>query len=406
MRSTASGRPILLLLVLTGAAIVVGQGIAGRGASVASPNPPGSLLVSAGPVGAGDGDPAMLAGIPTTRRARVVVDLEGHLDPGGPPFRDSGGPTVIERGQDVVILGDPVTVGATEWVRVYVIPYTSGAGPSDFFTWLPLMADGQAVLIDVPQVPCPAAPRGLDVLAQLDQLTRLRCQGSDGLSITGITWTERLPVWYGVVPAWMGGANEPNNGAFSIHSGEIQRELATGEVAHFLDVQLPDDLERPPLDFVIDLRAHFADTNSGRCERTDLNGLVPDEKAVDSRLWCASRLVAEQWTVTLGPERRPPDVLAPQLHRFQPFDACGGVGMPMLTFRMDPQKLDPIWLEAPGGGSVVPWFGPEFHAGFGPNLELRDGTGRVVARDGTPVNPDEDLFGHGICPTINGVYFN
>jgi hypothetical protein len=81
-----------------------------------------------------------------------------------------------------------------------------------------------------------------------------------------------------------------------------------------------------------------------------------------------------------------------------------------LVFRMDPTALDPVWLapaDQPGAEfRVIPNFDPTYKVVFDGALAIVDGTGRVVARDGTAVDPDGTLAGHFICPTGLVVYFN
>ena len=73
--------------------------------------------------------------------------------------------------------------------------------------------------------------------------------------------------------------------------------------------------------------------------------------------------------------------------------------MPRLTFRVDPSALDPVWLEASGyPAHVIPSFDPSFRAVYRPDLVVVDGQDQVVARDGQPLDPDGNLFGHPICP--------
>ena len=176
-----------------------------------------------------------------------------------------------------------------------------------------------------------------------------------------------------------------------------------------MDLQLPPGLERPPTGFEIDVTAHVADPLSATCVRAlGESPMVPEDDPTVGPLWCATRLVIEQWTPLLGPEDRPIDPGAPQLHRHAGASACAGVGMGPLVFHVDPTQLDPIWLEPVGapGVRIIPKFGPGFHVAFTPDLVVVDAGGQVVARNGTPVNPDGQLSGHAICPTTDGVYFD
>jgi hypothetical protein len=221
-----------------------------------------------------------------------------------------------------------------------------------------------------------------------------------------------LPTWYRIAPEWFGDQQVFDDSTMSIHEGQNQRFPDPGEPRRFLDVQLPPGLERPPLDFQIEIKVHAADELSDDCvRRTDATTLVPPDDPNDGHLWCATRLIVEQWTPLLGPEGRSIDVSAPQLHRHPDRGAnnvCAGVGMAPLTFHMDPTRLDPVWLEAEGAGGfqIIPDFDPGFHAVFSPDLLIVDEVGRLVARNGTPVDPDGELAGHFICPTGLVVYFD
>jgi hypothetical protein len=355
---------------------------------------------------AAGGDPSWVARMPAVRRTRALVDVDAHATPGG-PAQPIFGSTAIERGQDLAVLGDPTVVDGTPWLRVYVLPLTSGAGPDDFFTWIPATDGTHATIGEGTVVTCPDEAGDLASLAGLDPFSRLRCQGAASFTLRGRSWGGVLPVWYSTQPGWFGGPNGPGPLPFSLHAGAIQRERNAGEAARFLDVHVPPGLEPPPPDMTVEAVVHFADGEAATCARSDTNQMVPPEAGADSALWCATQLVVERWTPVLGPEDRPFDSSSPQLHRFQPFGFCGGVGMGPLVFHVAPSQLDPVWLErTTGGAPIVAWFGPQFRVAFAPDLVVLDGAGRVVARDGLPVNPDADLAGHHLCPTSDGVYID
>lgn len=66
---------------------------------------------------------------------------------------------------------------------------------------------------------------------------------------------------------------------------------------------------------------------------------------------------------------------------------------------MDRGQADPVWLEAqPNGPRIVPIFGSGFAAGFDTELFVRGPNGEVIARDGTPLNPDANLGSYFVCP--------
>jgi hypothetical protein len=302
---------------------------------------------------------------------------------------------VIERGQDLVILGDSVEVDGTPWFRVYVLPLPTGRSPDDFFTWIPANEGGQDAVSPPVAPTCPTTRDNLSTLAALDPFNRVRCQGTATFTIEGRTGEAALPVWYDTQPNWLG--PWAGSGPYSV---SLRKD-------GLVDIRLPPGIERPPLDITIRAHVHVADAASAACRRTDAEQDLPVEAAGDSRLWCAAQLVMERWEPLLGSEDRPFDASAPQLHRFEPSNVCGGVGMDPVTFRTDPARLDPVWLEAtPGGEPIMAWFGPEFRAVFQPDLVVIDADGQVVARDGLTVDPDGDLAGHFLCPTGRGLYID
>lgn len=394
--------------LVVGAGVVLALGVAVFGGAflVGEPDPTFDLppidlaaRVAERPVG---GDADLLVDVPVVTLARSRVAIAAHEVAGGPPIViPDWGPTLVEAGFDLAIVAGPVLVSGEPWLRVYVLPNVF-RGPTDFFTWVPQRIDG-AETIDILGSPaCPPTPE-IGALAVLDPFTRLRCLGADQVHLRGQTWERMLPVWYRVAPEWWGDQQAASLPTVSVHAGAAQRNPNPGEAARFLDLQLPPGLDHPPLEFEIEFVVHAADADAPDCSRlTDAFSLVPPEGPEDGLLWCSSRLVVEQWTPIVGPEGRPIDATRPQLHRHPArggLAACGGVGMPPLTLRIDPLALDPVWLEtAPGGPPIIASFSPEFALRFLPEPVLVDGAGRVVGRNGTAVDPDRALAGHAICP--------
>ena len=113
------------------------------------------------------------------------------------------------------------------------------------------------------------------------------------------------------------------------------------------------------------------------------------------------------WTITAGPERRPPVEGDVQLHRSAFSGACAGVGMDgPLTFRIDPGQPDPVWIEAPRGAlRIVPRFSNAFTFVRDPQPGIGDGAGLVI-RDGTTFDPDLGLPGHSTCPMGRVIAFD
>ena len=134
----------------------------------------------------------------------------------------------------------------------------------------------------------------------------------------------------------------------------------------------------PPVGMVVRVTGHFDDPAAATCTRRLNLELgpgqvvqpgwgVPPEDPLVSQDWCRDQFVVSSWEVALGPEGRPIDLAAPQLHRMPAFDlppgavmACGGVGMPPLTVRIDLSQIDPVWLDVQGGGRSVAIFSQDF----------------------------------------------
>ncbi len=78
-----------------------------------------------------------------------------------------------------------------------------------------------------------------------------------------------------------------------------------------------------------------------------------------------------------------------------------------MRFHIDPTKLDPVWLETNDGhGPIIASFGPGFGLRFAPDLAIFDAAGHLIARAGTPVDPDAAFAGHPVCPGGSAVSFD
>jgi hypothetical protein len=357
-------------------------------------------------------DARLLAAVPIVRPARVAVPSGVWDAAGGKPIVDGEGhPLRLEVGWRVASFEGPVAVGGESWFRVYALA-NPNAGPTEFFGWLPLhdAAGAETLAFENPPV-CPDG-RGISVLGALDPFTRARCIDVEHLELRGWTWDRMLPSWYGITPEWMGSQNGAVDSTISVN--EDRRHPSPNGVGPFpfVELQVPPGIERPPMEFEVSASAHVADPVSRTCLRErGANIDLPVDDPQGGPLWCTTRLVLDQWFPINGPEGRPIDRQLPQLHRHPergPNSACGGVGMPPLTFHMDPAQLDPIWLEANGfpQSRIIPNFDPGFRVVVGAGLAIVDELGHLVARDGTPVDPDGALAGHFICPTGRVVYFD
>jgi hypothetical protein len=257
----------------------------------------------------------------------------------------------------------------------------------------------------------------IEALAPLLQPQRARCVGGGSIVLTARTWHAAAIPPYDTTPAWFG-TNARQDSIVSLFSpgpavigpGEAHRPF---QAAGWIDARLPPTVERPPLDMVVAVSGHFDDPAAATCSRVQAVGFqappgegFPPEAAADSAAWCGEQFVVEGWQVVTGPEGRPIDPLAPQLHRLaipagQPF-ACAGVGMGPLTIRIDLSRPDPVWIESGGRTDIIPIFGPGFEIINGPQV---GGPGGVTLSDGEVLDPDRGKPGIGVCPTGDAVSF-
>lgn len=355
------------------------------------------------PVPSQPAGPSVTASVTGTTSRDVVP----QWDP-GPQGRHLRSPEgnqdeILEGGTQVYVVEQPVQAGGESWARVYVLP-SEVTSLSDFYAWLPASA-----LVPGSPAECPQA---LDVLVQylarVPPPDRLRCWSRKDITVQAKTWFQHLWTSYTVNPSWFGNSTrqlvrislvDPLGGvsSWAPHDGM------------WIDAQLGPDVPTPPLDFLLRVSGHFDDRSATQCQRsvkrtppgdtTDPLGGLPDESPVDSQAWCRQQFVITSWQVVAGPEGRPLEPGVVQLHRTLPAPVCAGVGMGKLTFRLDAQNLDPIWLESDGALSptIVPVFDPGFRAVTAPALAVLGPRGEVVARDGTQVDPDGTLAGYAIC---------
>ena len=315
-------------------------------------------------------------------------------------------PVVLEPPVPVSVLAGPVDAGGTAWYRVYVLPDTM-RWPSDFTAWVPAETDGEPVLALTDPIPCPEG----DVadLATLTPTGRVTCFGDRTLRFEARSWLPGHWVPYETEPAWLGTEiDDPRSiSLFEPGGGEFPRP--PDPRVPWIDGRVHPEVAVPPVGVTLLVEAQFDHPDVDGCRRLrDRSGPppqpatagLPDEDAAASAAWCRGQLVVTSWEIILGPEGRPPVAGEVQLHRTM-FEGgeCGGVGMPPLQFRMDPLEADPIWLEPVGGGGrSIPVFGHGFRATSEPELAVIGPRGEVVARDGTPLDPDAPLGPYAVCP--------
>lgn len=343
-------------------------------------------------------------------RATIVQPVQPRWSPGdaGIGMTDDWAehPAILEPPVAVSVLDGPTPADGTDWYRVYVLP-DAMRWPSDFVAWVPASLNGAAVMRFDEATPCPNA--SAPELGVLSPRARVACFGDRSLTLVAQSWRPGYWTPYRTDPAWLGSGDGGDRSVSLFENGGGMFPRPPDARTPWIDARVPPDLEMPPVGMTLRVEGRFDHPAAADCARTrdrsgpppqpPLSG-IPDEEPDASALWCRGQLVLTDWEVLLGPEGRPPVAGEVQLHRAQVENgACAGVGMPMMRFRMDLRQADPIWLEAEGFGQrIVPVFGRAFRAVAVPDLAILDERGRVVARDGTPLDPDQPFAGHFVCP--------
>jgi hypothetical protein len=322
----------------------------------------------------------------------------------------------LDPGRLVVPLGQPQPGPGGSWVRAWVAPSTT-IWPGDFTAWIPVTDRGapSLQLLDAPACPAEAT---IGTLAPLTPPDRLACAGSTPLTFDARTWLPGVVATYDVAPAWYGTNADPagttslfDPGPIPFGPGAKTQPQAAGA---WVDARVPPGVPRLPPGVLLRVTGRFDDPSAGACRRSLPNGGaslgLPVEAAADSVAWCRRQLVVSGWQVVLGSEGRPFDPADPQLHRNElvlPAGAtlaCGGVGMPPLTIRIDPSQIEPVWIELPGGRRSIAIFGNGFHLLPDP-VRVQAANG-VTLVDREVVDPDRGKPGIVLCPSGDEVSFD
>jgi hypothetical protein len=176
----------------------------------------------------------------------------------------------------------------------------------------------------------------------------------------------------------------------------------------WIDARVPPAAGDLPVGMYVRVTGRFGDPAANDCtrQRNPIQGPpgsgVPLEAKADSVQWCREQFVVSDWEVLLGPEGRPIDLAAPQLHRMPVAPVgvevgCAGVGMPPLTIRIDPSRVNPVWIETPGGGRSIATFSRAFRLVLG-DVPAVVGPNGVVLVDREVVDPDRGKPGLPVCP--------
>lgn len=393
---------------ITGALLLAGVSIATQACS-SSPEP--TLISSFTPVALPEG----VLGVQRATLAMPLVPRTGAGPDGPEMLTDPDGHLLaLDAGRQVVLLGDPRQGPGGPWVRVWVVPSLE-VWPGDFLAWLPTTRNGSDTLQAIAPAVCPAVAT-IETLAPLVQQDRLRCAGSTSLTFDARTGTLPYAAVYDVDPAWYGRNADPGVTLFDPGPARFGPDAKTTPAAAgaWIEARVPPDVPPLPVGLYLRVTGQFDDATASTCRRRIPNAVPglgpPEEQAVDSVEWCREQFVVKGWVAVLGPEGRPIDFAAPQLHRHE-FRAqpgvvigCGGVGMPPLTVRIDPGQVDPVWIEWDGGRRSVAVFGPEFQLLLDPP-RVQSTTG-VTLRDREIVDPDRGKPGLAVCPGGETITFD
>lgn len=360
---------------------------------------------------AGIEDPAPVL---ATRPATVLQSVPLRREPGGPAIRDEFGENdeMTRVGQQVTVLEERVVPGSGPWVRVFV-EVDPSAWPGDFYAWLPIANRGKPVLEprDVPD--CPAT-LDLAALSPLSPSDRLRCAGDEPITMDARVVFGSGYAAYDVEPAFFGG-RESWKSVVGLADPDRAFGMYADTTGPWLDASVAPGVPMLPADVDARVTGRFDHPTARACRRTydppafdpppPPEAGMPPEAPADSVAWCRGRFVITAWTITAGPERRPPVAGEVQLHRTSG-GACAGVGMEgLLSFRIDLAEPDPVWIARPGDDlRIVPRFSNRFTFAKDPEPGISDGAGLVI-RDGTVFDPEVGFPGHSTCPQGQTISF-
>ena len=376
-----------------------------------------------------DGSDPPLASIPpvtlpangkTLQTAVLLEPLVPRLGdrPDGPQLlsEPDGRPMSLEAGRRVTILGDPQPGPDAAWVRVWVEPSVE-AWPGDYYAWLPTTKNQRPVLDVHDPIACPVEAT-LQTLAPLVQQNRRRCAEALSITIDGRTGELGSVPLYDVNPAWYGTNAGPRIPVL-YDPGPVRfgpgAKLRPEEAGAWIEPRVPPGVPPLPFGFFVRLTGQFDDPSAATCRRAILNAVPglgpPAEVAADSVEWCRDQFVVSAWQALLGPEGRPIDLAAPQLHRREwvipagAGNSCAGVGMAALTIRIDPSQIDPVWIESgPQRFRSLAMFGPEFRFAVDP-VRVQAANGATLV-NGEVVDPDRGKPGIAVCPGGSVISFN
>ncbi len=313
-------------------------------------------------------------------------------------------PFIFEPPVPISILDGPVSVDGQDWYQVYVLP-DSMRGPADFVAWVPVEQDGLPVVAVGPSRPCPDGKIG--EIATLTPKSRADCFGDRTLRVAARSWFPGYWVAHRTDPAWLGTSEEELRSLALYEIGDAKLPRPPDPSAAWIDARVPPGVPMPPAGMTLLVEGQFDHPATSGCRRTfdrpgfPPTGGPPDEDEAASADWCRGQFVVASWDILLGPEDRPLVEGEVQLHHIEMTErsVCGGVGMPLMRFRMDLSEPDPVWLKAEGWSRrVIPVFGPGFRAVTAPELTVVGPRGDAIARDGTPLDPDAALGPYFVCP--------
>ena len=354
----------------------------------------------------GHEDPARSA---RTRPATILQSVPFRERPGGPAIRDEFGENeeLARVGQLVTILeragrarqrpvGARLRGGGSERLAGRLLRLAAGGRRREAGAGAP----GRR--------PTARRTSTWTTLAPLSPFDRLRCAGDGPITLDARTVFDAGYAAYDVTPAWFGGREDPS-AVIGLALPEEAFGMYPDTTGTWLDAVVAPGVPMPPVDVDVRLTGRFDHPAAAACRRTaeipafdpppPAGAGLPPEAPADSVAWCRGRFVITGWTITAGPERRPPVPGQVQLHRSPFGGACAGVGMDgPLRFRIDLAQPDPVWIERPGDPlRIIPRFSNGFSFVKDPEPGISDGAGLVI-RDGTAFDPDVGCPGHSTCP--------
>lgn len=384
---------LLLATVLT--ALLVG----GCGGSTSSPRSESSNP-SPTPSSAPSATPAASAAA-VFGRDTVVVTVEGGVRVRSKPEVSDEAlklEPLLEAGTSMFVVDGPVVGSGYDWYDVLPISFDHGAMPEG---WVAAASRDGAPWIAPAHAVCPATPSTRDALKRMSRGAALACFAGIPLTfearIVSCNCEADGPA---IVPSWFGVGslpllNDPN----VTSAGDPTSWLA----AKFDPAgEIPDPL---PLDQTVQITGQFDHPAARSCQWEFPEEMQGDSPVIFCRTIFAVTKVQPAATATSTIVlRRAPDNLG-----------CDSIGLSYssATIRIDPSAAEQVWAEVDTlvpdlpddqvkvGDRLAVYWSPSFRAGSVRDPTVRDGSGAVIARDGTRMGELKPYF---VCAGTHSLY--